>query len=241
VTTVQTERVATHVDGLDELMGGGIPKGHVTMISGLPGTMKSSLAFSILHRNAAEGAPVGLYVTLEQTKASLARQMAGMGFEEPDARVGIVDGASIRKGLKTDVPKVWRDFLHRAFEIRRGVQEIDLLVLDSLEALEVLARFDNPRADLFGLFEWLRSLDLTSFILTEAPQETLLFPGEGTHHLDASYLADGVIHLKMHPVSDVAVQRRLRVIKMRGTAHETGYLALVFEDGTFGVTRAMSV
>ena len=121
------------------------------------------------------------------------------------------------------------------------MQPFDLLVIDSLEALEVLAKFTELRSDLFQLFEWLRELGATTFVLTEAPPESVLMPVERTHALDASYLADGVIHMKMHQVSDVAIQRRLRVVKMRGTAHETGYFALVFEEGRFGVTRALSV
>ena len=238
---MEYDRVATCVDGLDRLIGGGIPKGHVVLLSGLPGTMKSSLAFSILYRNAKENAPRGLYMTLEQTKSSLARQMAGMGFEAPESRVAIVDGATLRKEFGKDAPKVWRDFPRRMLERRRNVQNIELMVLDSLDALEILARFENPRADLFDLFEWLRSLSITSLVLTEAPPESFLFPMESPQRLEAGYLADGVIHLKMHQVSDVAIQRRLRVVKMRGTAHETAYMALVFEDGRFGVTPALSV
>ena len=238
---MENERVATGVDGLDPLIGGGVPRGHVVLLTGLPGTMKSSLAFSILYRNAKEAAPSGLYMTLEQTKASLERQMAGMGFDAPDSRVAIVDGATLRKEFGKDAPKLWREFPRRMLERRRNLQNIDLMVLDSLDALEVLARFENPRADLFDLFEWLRSLGMTSFVLTEAPPESFLFPTDSSQRLEASYLADGVIHLKMHQVSDVAIQRRLRVVKMRGTAHETAYLALVFEDGRFGVTPALSV
>lgn len=238
---MEIERIGTGVDGLDPLMGGGVPRGHVVLLSGLPGTMKSSLAFSILHWNARDNAPSGLYMTLEQTKASLERQMAGMGFHSPASRVAVVDGATLRKEFAKDAPKVWRDFPRRILERRRNVQKVELMVLDSLEALEVLARYENPRVDLFELFEWLRSLGITTFVLTEAPPESFPFPTEPSQRLEASYLADGVIHLKMHQVSDVAIQRRLRVVKMRGTAHETGYLALVFEDGRFGVTPALSV
>lgn len=236
------ERVKTYVDGLDNLMGGGIPKGHVVLISGQPGTMKSSLSYSTLYQNAVEGVG-GLYVSLEQTKGSLMQQMEGMGFAgEADGRIGIVDVAALRKDLGKGKATVWLDFLRRTIETRRKVANFDLVVLDSLEALEVLAKFRDLRSDLFELFEWLRELGTTSFVLTEAAPDAVLFPVEAPHHrLDASYLADGVIHLKMHQVSDVAIQRRLRVVKMRGTAHEAGYLALVFEDGRFGVTRALSV
>ena len=237
------ERVKTHVDGLDELVGGGIPKGHVVLISGLPGTMKSSLAYSMLHGNAMAGGRPGLYVSLEQTKPSLERQMEGMGFLSPDgaSRIGIVDVAAIRKDLGKGKTSASIDFLRRTMQTRKEVTPFDLLTIDSLEALEVLGKFKDLRSDLFEFFEWLRELGGTTFVLTEAPPETTLFPTESSHGLDASYLADGVIHLKMHPVSDVAIQRRLRVVKMRGTAHETGYFALVFEDGKFGVTRALSV
>lgn len=236
------ERVKTYVGGLDNLMGGGVPKGHVVLISGQPGTMKSSLSYSTLYNNAVDGV-VGLYVSLEQTKASLMQQMEGMGFAggDADGRVGIVDVAALRKDLGKGKTTVWLDFLRRTIETRRKLAKFDLVVLDSLEALEVLAKFKDLRSDLFEFFEWLRELETTSLVLTEAASDAVLFPVETPHHrLDASYLADGVIHLKMHQVSDVAIQRRLRVVKMRGTAHEAGYLALVFEDGLFSVTRALS-
>src|SRR3972149_7188282 len=98
---MDSERVKTHVDGLDELVGGGIPKGHVVLISGLPGTMKSSLAYSILHRNARTGGLPGVYVSLEQTKPSLERQMEGMGFLAADRRNqgAVVDVAAVRKDV----------------------------------------------------------------------------------------------------------------------------------------------
>ena len=235
------ERVRTHVDGLDDVLGGGVPKGHVVLVSGMPGTMKSSMAYYIAHKNAKNSRSRSLYVSLEQTKASLEAQVAGMGFgAAPDGGVGVVDVATLRKGLTRAKTTVWMDFLKRALATRARIQPFDLLVLDSLEALEVLAKFSNPRTNFFELFEWLRDLGVTSLVLTESPPEAAFFSPEASHHLDASYLADGVIHLKMHPVNDVAIQRRLRVVKMRGTVHETGYFALVFEDGKFSVTRALS-
>jgi len=240
---MQVERVKTYVDGLDELIDGGIPKGHVVLVSGLPGTMKSSLAYAILSRNAALGPEPGVYVSLEQTKPSLERQMEGMGFLAADRRnqVAVVDVAAVRKDVGKGKTAVWVDFLKRTLETRKKLQPFDILVIDSLEALEVLGKFEDPRSELFEFFEWLRGLEATTFVLTEAPPEAALFPTDAGHHLDASYLADGIIHLKMHPVSDVAIQRRIRVVKMRGTAHETGFYALVFEDRRFSVTRALSV
>jgi len=45
----------------------------------------------------------------------------------------------------------------------------------------------------------------------------------------------------MHQITDVEVQRRIRVSKMRGAHHRTGFSALVFEDGRFQVTSVISV
>ena len=236
------ERIRTYVDGLDDIMHGGIPVGHVVLVSGLPGTMKSSLSYSILHHNAVHEGRPAVYVSLEQAKASLEGQMEGMGFGgHENARVKVADLAALRKQLGRSRGIVWRDFLTRAVETRRKIQPFELLVLDSLEALEVLGGFQEPRADLFELFEWLRDLEATSLVLTEAPPESVLMPGDADHGNDAGYLADGIVHLKMQQVSDVTIQRRLRVVKMRETAHETQYFALVLEPGKFSVAPALSV
>ena len=237
------ERIRTYVDGLDDLMRGGVPQGHVVLVSGLPGTMKSSVTYSILHHNAVHEHIPSVYVSLEQSRESLTSQMDGMGFVDAgaNASVGIADLAAVRKQQGRARGPVWRDFLRRIVETRSKVRPFELLALDSLEALEVIGGFQEPRADLFELFEWLRGLGATSFVLTEAPPESVLLPGEVGHRNDAGYLADGIIHLKMQQVSDVTIQRRLRVVKMRETAHETHYTALVWEPGKFSVAPALSV
>ena len=43
---------------------------------------------------------------------------------------------------------------------------------------------------------------------------------------EEDFLADGVLSLRLHHITEQEVQRRLRILKMRGTRHETGYLAL---------------
>src|SRR5436853_7310428 len=74
-------RVPTFVEGLDESLEGGIPWGHLVLIEGAPGTMKSSLAFSILLHNAAKEGLHCLYLSLEERASSLLRQMGSLGLK----------------------------------------------------------------------------------------------------------------------------------------------------------------
>jgi KaiC/GvpD/RAD55 family RecA-like ATPase len=68
-------RYRTHVVGLDENIGGGIPQGHIVFVAGVTGSMKSSLAYYMLYKNAKVEGTNGLYISLEQSKRTLVRQM----------------------------------------------------------------------------------------------------------------------------------------------------------------------
>ena len=75
----EIERIPTHIEGLDEKMQGGIPQGHISIVAGASGAMKSSLTFSMLYNAVLYGETSGIYVTLEQGKDSLRSHMANMG------------------------------------------------------------------------------------------------------------------------------------------------------------------
>ncbi len=236
---IRPARIRTFVDGLDETLGGGVPWGHVVLIEGSPGTMKSSLAFSVLAQNAVQAGLHGLYLSFEERTSSLLKQMGSLNLPLHVSRGSlVVMDPRAAKGL-LDERKDWVEAFQAALQAVKGQRGLDLVVIDSLEALEVLAKFKDRRREIFRLFEWLRDLDVTSFVITERPDWVV-----GGHVIqgrwDEDFLADGVLHVRQHLISDVEVQRRLRVVKMRGTRHDTGYMALVLDEGRFKVTRAMS-
>src|SRR2546430_17490468 len=113
---------------------------------------------------------------------------------------------------------------------------VPVLVVDSLDVLETMAKMQDPRSELYFLFEGLRDLGPLTFLISEKPLE----PGTGQAPAEEAYLADGIIALEMHPTSDLYVQRRLRVVNMRATQHDTGYYALSFDDGAVDVARAVT-
>ncbi len=236
---MEKKRIRTYVAGFDESVGGGIPEGYQILISGAPGTMKSSFCFSMAYNNALRTGINSAYITLEQGKDMLLEHMQSLGMDDPKAyeHLSILDMGNIRKNLSFLQAKgSWLDLFKMYANNFVKAEGTKILILDSLDVLEVMAKFEDPRTDLYYLFEWLRGLGVTSFLIGEKPLD--LSP-TGTIR-DEAYLADGIIHLGLHQTSDVYVQRRIRCVKMRSTKHETGYFALVWEDGRFEVTRAVS-
>lgn len=237
-------KIPTHIDGLDETLGGGIPEQSVVLVVGAAGAMKSSLAFAILYQNAIRGNK-GLYISLEQGRASLLEhaETMGMKIENVHESMSVLDLATLRKRREEEEGAAWLDYLKMYTESVRQNFAYDLLALDSLDALEILAKFQNIRADVFELFKWLRSLKCTSLVIAELPEHVSVHAGSRGYRAFAKhredYLADGVIHLMMEKRGDFEVQRRLRVVKMRGARHATAYHALVFDNG-LKVTRVMS-
>ena len=228
------KRLTTGADGLDRILGGGIPQGSVVLLAGAPGTMKTSLAYSVLHANARRGTK-GLYVSLEQSRASLADHVTGMGFDQRDVKdaLSILDLASLRKRMGDSGS--WMDLFRMYTQSIRAGFPYELLVLDSLDALELLAKFADYRREVYELFKWLRGLGCTSIVLGELPTTSEREPPEafGKHRED--YLADGIVHLRLEKRGEFESKRVIRIVKMRGANHDTGYHTLVF-DKAFRVT-----
>jgi len=231
----------TFVDGLDDALGGGVPHGSIVLLAGAPGTMKSSLAYAVLHANARAGNR-GLYVTFEQARSSLLDQMAGLGMDpvSTDERLSVLDLPLLRKRIKSTESGAWLDlFKLYANSVKAGF-EYEFLVLDSLDALEILGKLQDLRRALFELYGWLRELGVTTFMISELPAATGATPEHTPHakHKE-DYLADGIVHIKMAARGSHGVQRQIRVVKMRGVRHSTDYHALIFDGGQFRVTRVL--
>jgi KaiC/GvpD/RAD55 family RecA-like ATPase len=228
------KKVKTYVEGFDELLNGGLPKGHVIVICGTAGTMKSSLAYSILYRNAIEGGLKGLYLSLEQNRQSLEDHMYGLGFDiqRTAGMLDIWDLGMMRSKLISG--ETWVNLLKKDLGEHKNKNGLDLLVLDSLPALDIVAKFKDAREELFYLFEWLRELNVTALLISEMAEGSPRYSRN-----DEDFLSDGILHLRMQFVDDVHVKRRLRAVKMRNTRHSMDFHTLLFDSGRFGVTKVI--
>jgi len=229
-------KIKTFVEGFDELLGGGVPMGHIVLVTGQPGTMKSSFTYNILYHNALKNGMKGVYITLEQSRESLEEQMLGLGMdvESVEDKVSILDMGLIRKNLtKLNSKGAWLDVFKMYAKNLKESMDFGILVLDSLEVLEIMAKFQDKRTEMFYFFDWLRELGATVFLITETVPDS-------ADKFDEGFLADGIIGISLDKVGDKDVQRSIRIYKMRATKHYPGYMRLLHEEGRFFVTQKIT-
>ena len=249
------KRIRTYIEGLDENMEGGIPVGHVTLISGAAGTMKSSVAFNILYNEAINYNKIGLYISLEQSYSSLINHFISMGYDFTKVNLAIIrdladlkgellkikaskrgtiiitDIGAIRKEIKDIKMAANAGWLNVIKNVVRKVKEdagCDMFVLDSLSALYVLSKFENPRIELFYIFEFLRDAEITSFLISEMSID-------GTHYSEygvEDYLSDGILHINLSKFRRTVV-REVSIVKMRTTNCNHDVFSLEYKNGKF--------
>jgi circadian clock protein KaiC len=225
----QLPKSPTGIQGLDEITGGGLPKGRPTLVCGGAGCGKTLLAMEFLVRGATQFNEPGVFMAFEETAKDLAKNVASLGFDLKDL-IG-------RKKIVLDFVYIERSEIEETGEydleglfIRLG-QAIDSIgakrvVLDTIESL--FAGLPNPlilRAELRRLFRWLKTKGVTAIVTGERGEETLTRQGL------EEYVSDCVIVLD-HRVNEQVSSRRLRVVKYRGSTHGTNeYPFLIDEDG----------
>jgi KaiC/GvpD/RAD55 family RecA-like ATPase len=229
-------RIPTYVKGLDERLGGGIPRGHIALVSGPPGSLKSTFAFRILYKEAIEHGASGLYLSMEQSRGSLVAQMSSFGMDAGNTKnVHVIDVRALRREIEEirDQPR-WLLGLRR--QLTRYKEEVgcDLLVLDSLDALYALTPMDNPRNEVFHFFEELREVGATAFLVSEMARDATSF----AHYGVEEFLADTIVHLRLREIDigmSTSVRRYIGVVKMRGVDHDLDYFPLLVEEGDFEI------
>jgi circadian clock protein KaiC len=225
----QLPKCPTGIQGLDEITGGGLPRGRPTLVCGGPGCGKTLFAAEFLVRGAAQFGEPGVFMSFEETHAELQANVASLGFDLP----GLVQ----RNKIAFDYVYIERSEILETGEydlaglfvrLNHAINSIGAkrVVLDTLEAL--FAGLPNEailRAELRRLFRWLKDKGVTAVITAERGREQL------TRHGLEEYVSDCVILLD-HRVNDRIATRHLRVVKYRGTLHGTNeFPFLIGEEG----------
>jgi KaiC/GvpD/RAD55 family RecA-like ATPase len=91
--------VGSYIDNFDTALGGGIPSGHIVLVYGSAGTMKSSICFNSLYNEILSGKK-GVYLSIEQSSLSLLRQVVSLGFDISKINIEVLNDANdVLKGL----------------------------------------------------------------------------------------------------------------------------------------------
>lgn len=223
------EKAPTLIPGLDEITGGGLPRGRATLVAGAPGCGKTLLATEFLARGALDGEP-GVFVSFEETPRELGANAASLGVDlEELQRRGLlvidhvrVERSEIRETGEYDLEALFLRIGHAIDSV--GARRIGI---DSLEILFAgLANEGVLRAELRRLFHWLKDREVTAVITAERGSGGAL-----TRHGLEEYISDCVIALD-HRVNEQVATRRLRVVKYRGSTHGTNeYPFLIGDQG----------
>lgn len=222
-------KTPTGIHGLDEVTGGGLPKGRVTLVCGSAGCGKSLLAMEFLVHGAVRYGEPGVCMDFEETEEKLAANVASLGFDLRTLvrrKQLLVDFVSFERNEIAETGEYNLDglFIRLAYAVK--AIKAKRVVLDSIEALfSGLKDATILRAELRRLFHWLEAKKVTAIVTGEAGEQTL------TRHGLEEYIADCAISLD-HRVTEQISTRRLRIVKYRGTSHGTDeYPFLIDQDG----------
>jgi circadian clock protein KaiC len=225
-------KVLTGITGLDEITGGGFPKGRPTLVCGAAGCGKTLLAMEFLVRGVTEFDEPGAFIAFEETAEELAQNVRSLGFDLEDLQA--------KEKLAVDYVRIERSEIEETGEFDleglfvRLALAIDSIgakrvVLDTIETL--FGGFSNQailRSELRRLFRWLKDKGVSAVITAERGEGSLTRQGL------EEYVSDCVILLD-HRVTENVSTRRLRIVKYRGTTHGTNEYPFLIDETGFSV------
>lgn len=222
-------RISTGIDGLDDILGGGLTPQRVYLVEGSPGAGKTTLGLQFLLDGMRKGEQ-GLYITLSETADELRAVAASHGW-----RLGELALFELAGDTDLDIDAQQSVFHPSEVELgettRNVMNQVDLVkpvrvVFDSLSELRLLAQ--NPlryRRQILALKQFFAARACTVLLLDDKTSQS-------DQHLHS--LAHGVISLEQIAKEFGKERRRVNIIKMRGIRFRGGYHDYTLDTG--GIT-----
>ncbi len=232
MTVVSDEVVPTGIPGLDDILKGGFPQNCLSLISGAPGTGKTTLAMQFLLQGLANGERC-LYVTLSESDAEIQKIARSHGWDLRQLRIKelVSSERSLSASAQLTVFNPSELELGETTEAMiAAVKEVrpQRVVLDSLSELRLVAQnMLRYRRQVLALKHFLGDYDCTVLLLDDQTG------GREDDHLQS--IAHGVVVLEQLANLYGAERRRLRVAKMRGVAYRGGFHDFVIRRGGLDV------
>ena len=227
---LSNNKVKTGIQGFDEVVGGGLPRGYGYTIMGGPGSGKTIFAMQFIYNGITKYGENGVYVSFDEPLRSIKKTASNLGMDltslEKNGQLIIVDSSPVRIEVgkytsKTDaflgLPNFDIDTLLRA--INKAAERVDArrVVVDPISSL--LIQYRDPfivRRETLSLIRALSQDEkCTSLFLSEISE-----PGAISQVNVETFLTNGVIILHNIKQREEKI-RAVEVLKMRGVNHST--------------------
>lgn len=225
-------RLKSGIDGLDDILHGGFPRGYLYLIEGDPGTGKTTMGLQFLLEGIRNGEKV-LYVTLSESRRELDQVVKSHGWS--------MEGLEIFEMIPPDddlTPESQYTVFHPSEvelaetvgAILRKVEEVapQRLVFDSLAEIRMLAR--DPlryRRQIMALKRKVSGGNITVLLLDDRTS--------GRDELQLQSIAHGVVAMQILGRDYGIIRRRLAIHKLRGSAFREGYHDYVIRKGGLSI------
>lgn len=228
-------KVRSGIPGLDSIISGGFRERKSILLSGSPGSGKTTFGMQFLQNGASDFDEPGVFVTLAQSPEELINDFRSYRWDIQklinEEKILIIDARPFKmeEGFIALDESLYRGeelpFMHLTQLILSSVKRIKAkrLVIDSLSVLSM--QYSNEfyaRQGLQGMIQVLEDQQLTSILISENPESKTL---------PEWYVASGII-LFHHVRREDTMERSLQVLKMRGVRHKEQIYPIKFtEDG----------
>ncbi|HRO60372.1 MAG TPA: gas vesicle protein GvpD [Burkholderiaceae bacterium] len=213
--------VASGVAALDQLLGGGVDRGTCTLISGTPGTGKSTVTLQYAAAAAQRGEHAAVFA-FDEVRSLLLHRAAALGIP---VREGTGGGEiQIRQVDPADItPGEFAHIVRQCVERDRAT----VVVIDSLNGyLNAMPEAGFLTAQLHELLAYLNGQGVATFLVVA---QRGLTPQNSDSPIDSSYLADTVIAMRMFEYAG-SVRKAISVLKKRSGPHEESIRPIWFDS-----------
>ena len=206
---------------LDDLLGGGIPRGSSLLISGVAGTGKTVLGLEFVYRGALAGEK-GIVFSFEETDARLRSAARGIGWDL-DAQIE----SGMVKIIFIPQPEILVE--NHLLMMQEEIEKMGAarVTVDSLSVfLHKIKDEQLAREKVFQLASIVQNAEAVGFFATDIPYGTSQISRFGVEET----VVDGVIILSSTE-EGMERQRYIEVYKLRNTAHLKGRHTMTIDTG----------
>lgn len=231
---VPIQNIPSGVEGLDEILGGGFPEFSFNLITGLPGSGKTTLAHQIAFANATEENRVLYFTVLGEPPLKMLRYQQQYSFFDP-CKIG----AALRFiNISELVLKQDLDALYSEMTTQVTKSQPKVIIVDSFRTLIQAGRSSDGETAMLAFIHrissFLTSWAATVFMLGEYSLENI---GESP----VFTIADGLISLLQIPERN-SVVRKLQILKLRGQGSVPGLHTMrINNDGIQAFSRTLGL